>query len=221
MKYCNKCGVEIVGSLTFCPLCQNELQVEGKTMEDVFPRIEERKASSHIVLKILGFISLIVGILCVFFNMLIPAESYWSLIVILTVGCVWLSFAIAVAKHRNLLKYLLYQSVIISLFAVFLDYSTGGYGWSFTFVVPIVLTLAMVVMYLLSKILHLQVGDYMIYLLLDALFGIIPVVFLVTDQVQTDIPSLVCILGSIISVIGLIVFEGRNMLSELKRRLHV
>ena len=98
---------------------------------------------------------------------------------------------------------------------------TGAHGWAITFVIPIILTLAMVVMYVVSKVLHLQVGDYMIYLLIDALFGLIPLVLLLTGQVFTDIPSLICILTSIISVVGLVIFEGNNMVSELKRRLHL
>lgn len=221
MKYCNRCKVEVIGHLTFCPLCQSELLVDGEIKENIFPAVEEECTKHHLLLKIVGFISLIASILAVFFNLIIPSTNFWALIVILTVGCVWVSLAIAITKRRNILKYLLYQSDIICLFAIFLDYITGWQGWSFAFVVPIVFTLAMVIMYLLTKILHLQVGDYMIYILLDALFGIIPIIFLLTEHLQTDIPSMVCILVSIISVTGLIVFEGKNMLSELKRRLHV
>lgn len=221
MKYCTKCKVDVTGDLTFCPLCQSELLLEGEIKESIFPVIKEENAKNYLVLKILGFISISASILSVFFNIILSSSSWWSLIVVVTVSAVWISLAIAIIKHRDLLKYLLYQSVIICLFAVFLDYITGQQGWAITFVVPIVFTLAMIVMYLLSKILHLQVGDYMIYLLLDALFGIIPILFLVTDKLQTDMPSIVCILGSIISVVGLVVFEGKNMLSELKRRLHV
>lgn len=221
MKYCNRCKVEVIGNLTFCPLCQSELLVKGEIKESIFPPIEEVYIKQHLILKIVGFISIIASILSIFFNLMIPSTTFWALIVILTVGSVWMSLATAIKKHRNILKYLLYQSVIICLFAIFLDMITGWRGWALTFVLPIVFTLAMVVMYLLTKILHLKVGDYMIYLLLDALFGIIPIIFLITNCLRTDIPSIVCILTSMISVTGLIVFEGKNMLSELKRRLHV
>ena len=104
---------------------------------------------------------------------------------------------------------------------MFLDYFTGRHGWSITFVIPIIFTLAMIVMYMLSKILHLQTGEYIIYLLLDALFGIIPILFLVTDSVKYTIPSFICIMVSLSSVTALIIFEGRTMFSELKRRLHI
>lgn len=221
MKYCSKCKVEVIGDMAFCPLCQSELLLQGEVRENIYPTIKEHYTANHMVLKILEFISIIIGILSIFFNIILPSSICWSLIVLVTLGGGWLSIRVAILKHRNLVKYFLNQSVIICIFAMVIDYITGHNGWAITFVVPTIFSLAMIVMYLLSKILHLQAGDYMIYLLLDGLFGIFPLLFLITDKVQTDIPSLVCILISIISVAGLIVFEGNAMLSELKRRLHV
>ena len=219
MKYCNKCKVKVMGDLTACPLCQNELQ--GEMTEQIYPPKLEKRFNNHMVLKCFGFISIIASILAVFFNIIMKSESWWSLIVVLCFGFVWVSLATAIIKHRNIVKYLFYQALIISVFLSFLDHATGAHGWAITFVIPIILTLAMVVMYVVSKVLHLQVGDYMIYLLIDALFGLIPLVLLLTGQVFTDIPSLICILTSIISVVGLVIFEGNNMVSELKRRLHI
>lgn len=221
MKYCSKCKTHMEGTLTYCPLCQNELAVIDDKEEIFYPRSYENDRTSHMILKTFAFISVVVSILCVFMNIIIPAKIWWSLIVIVTFGCLWLSLSIAISKHKNILKYLLHQSIVISLFALFLDYFTGPYGWAINFVIPVVLTLAMILMYMLSKILHLQAGEYMIYLLLDALFGIIPILFLMTDQIKYRVPSFICILVSLISVTALMIFEGRIMLSELKRRLHI
>lgn len=205
----------------FCPLCQNELRPEGEVEENIYPRQVQQRFNNHTVLKVSGFISLVISIICVFFNIVIPSQSWWSLIVILCLGFVWMSLGTAIRKHRNIVKYLMYQTLIISIFLVALDYATGRHGWAMTIVVPTILTVAMLLMYVVSKMLHLQVGDYMIYLLLDALFGIIPLIFLLMGQVFSNIPSFICLLTSIISVLGLIIFEGKNMMSELKRRLHV
>lgn len=221
MMCCDKCKMEVIGDLTFCPLCQNELRAEGHVEENIYPRQMQQRFNNHTVLKAFGFISLIISIVCVFFNVVIPAQSWWSLIVILCLGFVWMSLGAAIRKHRNIIKYLMYQTLIISIFLVALDYATGRHGWAMTIVVPTILTVAMLLMYVVSKMLHLQVGDYMIYLLLDALFGIIPLLFLLMGQVFSNIPSFICLLTSIISVLGLIIFEGKNMMSELKRRLHV
>ena len=221
MKWCEKCKVKIIGSKNYCPLCQNELIGRGQVDEDIFPTSYKGNKERHMIMKIVSFMMTLVGILSVFLNILFTTEIWWALIVVVTLICIRISLNIAMAKHKNILKYLLHQSLIIIVLALFIDYVTGGHGWAVTFVLPMIFTLAMILMYLLSKILHLQAGEYMIYLLLDALFGIIPIVFLVTNSVRTPIPSLVCIMISMISVTALIIFEGSAMYSELKRRLHI
>lgn len=222
MKYCDKCKVEVRGSQEFCPLCQNELQVkETSDSEDVYPNQVEKRFDNHMLLKVFGFIGLSASILAVFFNIILHSKSLWSLIVVVVMACLWLSLAIAIRKHKDILKYLWQQMVIITLLTICIDALTGHHGWSISFVLPIILTVAMIVMYLLSKILHLQVGDYMIYLLLDAFFGVIPLVLVNTHKLISDIPSLICILTSIISVVALVIFEGKSIMSELNRRLHI
>lgn len=222
MKYCNKCKIDISGTLHYCPLCQNELlQKNTEKEEALFPNSYNLYTSNHLLLRILGFISITIAIISVIINLMFPSTLWWSLIVVITTGCVWLSLAAAISKHRNLLRYLLYQSLIICLFAAFLDYLTGSKGWSVDLVLPTTFSLAMIVMYLLSKILHLQTGDYMIYLLLDALFGILPAFILLTRPLHSRIPSIICVAISLISVASLIIFEGRNIFQELDRRLHI
>lgn len=222
MRYCDKCKVEVRGRQEFCPLCQHELQIKGASdSEDVYPNQVQKRFNNHMLLKVFGFIGLSASILAVFFNIILPSESLWSLIVVAVMACLWLSLAMAIKKHKNILKYLWQQMIIITLLTICIDALTGQHGWAISFVLPIILTVAMIVMYLLSKILHLQVGDYMIYLLLDALFGIIPLILVNTQKLISDIPSLICILTSIISVVALVIFEGKSIISELNRRLHI
>lgn len=221
MKTCNKCNVNIVGLRNSCPLCQNELNLINNYQEKLFPTISTNKNKYNLILKIVAFISIVTSIVSIFLNIILPTDIWWSIYILTTLACAWISLTIAITKHKKILKYLLYQSIIIILFAVFLDSFMGWRGWSLTFVLPIMFTLSMVVMYTLSKVLNLQTGDYIIYLLLDALFGIIPVIFIGTKSVTTDFPSLLCIITSLVSLSALIVFEGANMFNELKRRLHV
>ncbi|MGL4799965.1 MAG: DUF6320 domain-containing protein [Cellulosilyticaceae bacterium] len=221
MRQCEKCHVEVQGALKYCPLCQSEIICDEEEREDSFPILPVTKDPYHLVIRILTFVCLAVGSIAVVINMLIPIEGPWSLIVVVTAGCVWVSVMMAIFQHKNILKYLSHQSIIILLFALYIDYSTGAHWWSVTYVLPILFTLTMVVMYALSKILNLVPGDYMIYLLTCAVFGIIPIIFIGSDVLTSDIPSIICVVASIVSVIALIVFEGQKMYDELKRRLHV
>lgn len=222
MKYCDKCLVQVRGSQEFCPLCQRELQIkEGKKDEDLYPSHVEKHFNNHMLLKVFGFIGLSVSILAVFFNIILPSKSMWSLIVVVVMACSWISLATAIRKHKNILKHLWQQMIIITVLTICIDALTGHHGWAVSFVLPILLTVAMFFMYILSKLLHMAVGDYMIYILLDALFGIIPLILINTMELISDIPSLICIITSIICVVALIIFEGKNILSELDRRLHI
>lgn len=225
MKYCSQCKVEVAGQLTYCPLCQKELKKIDHTIntteEDIFPDTYNLYSSRHTALKVVGFIVTIVASISILVNILLPSRTWWSLIVVATAIVAWISIATAIYKHRNIVKYISYQSMILSLFGIFLDFLIGYSGWSINFVVPIVFTLTMIMIYMLSKILHLQAGDYVIYLLLNELFGIIPMVLLLTGQLKYTLPSFVCLVVSIISVTALIIFEGKMIFQELNRRLHI
>lgn len=221
MKQCEKCKIDSVGQSTYCPLCQSELTGSSEGVEETFPMIPTVKAPYYLLLKTITFIAIAGSISSIFLNTIFYPEVWWALYIVVTLMCGWVSVSMAISKHKNIAKYLLQQSMIFCLFALFMDYSIGWHGWSTSLVIPVVLTLAMVVLSVLSKVLHLQPGDYMIYLLIDAAFGIIPIIFIGSDSVVTDIPSLICIVVSIASVTRLVVFEGRMMYSELKRRLHI
>ena len=220
MSYCSKCQIEVKGNLNFCPLCQNELQNKAIEMEHVYPAVEPR-STSHMILKIFGFIAIIISAVAVFWNIVFPYKTAWSFLIVGIMGFVWLSLAVAIKKHRHIIKYLWYQILILGLLTLFIDYMTGNYGWAISIVIPCLLTTAMIVMTILPKILHLQVGDYLIYILFDALIGIGLYIFITTGDAITDVPSIICILVSMILVVGMTIFEGKTMMSELKRRLHV
>lgn len=222
MKHCNKCNIDVQGHLSYCPLCQNQLvKKDPRDEEDLFPDTYNLYTSQHMFLKVLGFIAITISLICITINFFVLEHGYWSLIVVAALGCIWLSLAIAISKHRNILKYLLYQCLIICLFTGVLDYLTGWSGWSIDIVVPIVFTVAVVVMYLLTKLLRLKAGDYIIYLLLDVFFGILPFVFLLLGIAHRRVLSIICIAVSLVFLSALIIFEGRTMLEELNKRLHI
>ena len=102
--------------------------------------------------------------------------------------------------------------MIICIFTIFLDTYIGFTGWSLDIVMPIVFMAAMILMYFLSKILRLKASDYIIYLLIDALFGILPLILILCGLANHIVLSI---------VLALLIFEGKAMLEELNKRFHV
>ena len=76
-------------------------------------------------------------------------------------------------------------------------------------------------MYVTAKIMHLSMKDYITYILLDGIFGIIPVIFLLFDLVNVVYPSIISIGFSIISLSAIFIFQGKEIKAEVTKRMHI
>jgi hypothetical protein len=171
--------------------------------------------------RILILSSVAVGVVSVMLNVMFPTAVWWSLFVVAGIACFWAGTAIAISKRTNIPKNILYQVVLVSALAVLWDNWMHWHAWSVNYVIPVVCIGAMISMAIIAKVTNLRVRDYMIYLIIDGLFGIIPIIFYFTGLLTVQYPSLICVAASIISLVALLIFEGENMRGELKRRLHL
>lgn len=219
MKYCNNCKISIKGEYENCPLCQDELVGEN-TQQEYPSKVEADKETSMIVRWVV-FIALVASLVGAFLDMVINERHFWSVAIILVFIGVASSIIIGVKKHKSILKCILYQSLIIGAFAIIMDNYFGYKGWSITFVIPIIFTISTISMYTLAKVLKMQVADYMIYVMIGALFGVITVGLLRVNGRKADWPIYICILVNSICLIAIGTFEGKNLINELMRRLHV
>lgn len=225
MKYCDKCKVRVIGPQVECPLCQRNLSIlEGtedtNQQNEIFPYIPTVYKAHHMIFKIMTFISIALVVVSVALNLILSDQNWWSVFVIAAVACFWLSFFVAFRKRKNIPKNILYQVVTISFIVVLWDYITGWKGWSVDFVVPILCLSDLLVLYILSKILHSDVEDYMIYMLIGGVFGVIPILFYAFGWLHYILPSIVCVASSILFFAAVVIFQGEKIREELKRRLH-
>ena len=224
MKICEKCDVIISGGFIKCPLCRHTLvseSGENNNGRDIFPFIPLVRHKHSFLLNLVLLISAAVVIISFIINWMMPQSGFWSLFVIAGVACVWLSLFVAIRKRNNLLKNISYQVTIVSILSVFWDIFTGWYGWSVDFFIPIAFVSAMSATAVLAHIFKIQTETYIIYSFLLMLYGIIPAVFVLSGLSVIIYPSLICVAGSLFSFAALLIFEGRNMAAELKRRLHL
>lgn len=221
MKTCKNCTVTVTGTAKKCPLCQNTLTGEADCSSDIFPYIPIMKRKHSLLYRLLMLCSAVVVIVSFAVNWMLPKGGFWSLFIVAGVACLWVSLTIAIRKRRSILKNLAYQVTIISIGALLWDIFTGWHGWSVDFVIPIAFVSAMSATAALARVLKMKAGTYIIYLFLLILYGIIPIVFLLSGLSKIIYPSLICVAGSLFSLAALFIFEGRNMVEELKRRLHL
>lgn len=221
MKHCEKCNVDVTGKRENCPLCQSQLErIDDQQSIDIFKPVQTVYHQYAMFFKIFLFATIAASVVSVAVNMLLPETGLWSIFVVGGLFCVWVSLFIAVRKRRNIPKGLIYQVVIISVFCVIWDLATGWRGWSIDYVFPIMCIATMITIAILAKVLEWKIEHIMVYFIIDSIFGIVPLIFFLTGMLTVPYPSIICVAGSIISIAAIVIFNGGNILSELRRRFN-
>jgi hypothetical protein len=218
MLYCENCNVSITSNHEKCPLCQGDA-VGEPSKTNTFPIIKEKRHLINLILKISALITIVTSAISVLINL--GFGGSWSLYVIAGFITGWIVIWITVKMHGNITKNTIWLTIIISILSIIWDISTGYRGWSIDYVVPIICCFAMVEMFIVANIMKLRIEDYIVYLIIDIIFGIVPLVFFLLGIVKNIYPSLICVAGSIISLAILIIFEGKALKAEIVRRIHL
>jgi hypothetical protein len=80
---------------------------------------------------------------------------------------------------------------------------------------------AMTAIFIANRVVKLKAGDYLLYLLIGAVMGLIPFLFIVFGWVVHQIPSMLSIFLSLMMIAAIVIFQGKEILLELQKRMHV
>lgn len=221
MLSCDHCKVSLKGNHKICPLCGGIIHENEEKSEEVFPPIPTIYQEFNILIRTMILISISAIIISFAVNAIFTKESRWSLLVAASILCMWISLFFIIHKKNNIPKTIVWQVALIGILSILWDKSMGWIGWSIDYVVPAVCVGAMIVMAIAAKILKIGVRDLIIYLLVDVIFGFVPIIFLLIDGLHVLFPSIICVAASAISLTALILFEGDNMKAELNKRMHI
>lgn len=222
MSYCPKCKLNIGGEREICPLCQSALDKNTAKGLEVFPNIKpERKKKRFFALKILLLISAIIIIACSTVNFILAGTGQWALYVISGIACAWFISTVILLQRKNLLKTIFSQAVVIIALTFIWDWATGLHGWAIDFVIPIMVFLATLSIAVISEAMSIQVEDYSIYLCNLTVLNFLLVIFLVLDVVSIRVPTAICVGINFLIIAIFVIFEGKKIFADLKRRLHI
>jgi len=217
---CKKCGIKLLGTQKRCPLCGSVLT--GPVLQySVFPEMQVGRATNWFVLRMSAFITVVAAVLCVLVNASATPNKWWSLFVLGSLCSLWCAVGIAFYKRRNVLKLILWQVTLITGLSILWDILTGFHRWSLNFVMPIICTLALLAVAIIAKVMKRNIRDYMIYLVIDIIFGGSSCILILCGILTVVLPAYICLGASILILSALIFFQGKTLWSELRRRMHV
>lgn len=217
---CRKCDIRLSGPRKRCPLCGSTLT--GTVLgESVFPELRPGQASNWFALRLSIYSTVAAAVVCLIVNATTTPDKWWSLFVLGGLCSLWCTVGIAFYKRRNVLKLILWQVILLSGLSVLWDLLTGFHRWSVNFVIPILFTAALIGMTIIARVLRRDIRDYMIYLVVDIILGVSTFILILCGLLTVMLPAYICLGASLLILSALIVFQGKTLWSELRRRMHV
>lgn len=222
MQYCTHCQVYIRDEREKCSLCGNVLpSIDNSSIPvEVFPKVPPYY-ESHLAIRIMIFISIVAVVISFAIDTIFPSNIRWPILLVLGLLSMWFGLIAIIQRRYHIPKKIVRQVAIISLLAIFWDWHTGWRGWSLDYVIPITCIGAMIIIYVIAKIMNLSVRDYITYALIDGLFGIIPFLFMLFGWINVVYPTILCVSLSIIFLSALFIFQGKDIKDELDKKMHI
>ena len=220
MKSCPKCKIKVGGNAECCPLCQNTLV--GTDEMPYWPATEPPGRRISLLYKILAFGMLAGCIICVTVDLLAQESNFhWSAIVVVCTLAVLGMLRYALRRYQGVPR-LLFQILLTASVVLYLcDRMTGYSGFSVRWVIPILCMATLTANFILSFIRGPFAENGLVYLLLNILIGFVCCIMLLCTRHMLPLIWVVCLLFSLITLLGLAVFQGRTLAAELHKRLHL
>ena len=219
MKRCDACGVQVRGQQA-CPLCQGPLagvSEQSRLSQRAYPSYG-RQRRRVLIWRLIAMLIVLGCAVSILINLLHPGPLTGRVI-----GCILGGGACALAEllflqrlHGSAAKIVCDQTILIGVACLAWDGAMGFYGWSLRYVLPFLLSAALVAVQVIRLAARESFSDYGIRVLALSL-----VCIMFPFAVGLEWPGVVCAITGLISALELCFLELRKLRSELARRLHL
>ena len=224
MRYCKNCNLKFNGKHEKCLFCGSLLEEKDDNYLSAFPDKKPKSFYVDRVKKIVSFCLLILIAVSVLLEYYIFDDRlYWVLV---TFSSVYLYLCLSVSL--NFSKGLVAKISNISMFTslevigVFLFFGFNIQDICLSYVFPGICAIniiASIIIYLITK--GKYVHDEFIYIIMNALYGLIPLGLVIFDKVNITFICSICGTISILTILAFIFFIDKETKEEFKRRFHI
>ena len=173
------------------------------------------------MIKISLFISLCGIIFSLLINYWVNNQISWSPFVILGILSFWLTFSMGINSKHGFMRILFAEIISIMVLSIIWDLLTGFHKWSITYCLPF-LCISYTITFLIIRIFTRHTRrEYILYTYLNSLIGLLPLYFIIKNNLNTLWPSYVSVSTSILALIFLFIFNYYTLGTEIERRMHV
>lgn len=222
MKHCPYCHIQVGGEGNYCPLCQGPLVGEGKPAH--YPQVDPPLRKVSLVSKLIAFFLLAGTVVCAAVDFLLTETSHFHWSVLVLAGSVSvLALLHALFRGRRNAPRLIFQILVgASLMVIFCDWYIGWTGFAIDYIVPVLCCAALILNFAFAFVKAWFTENALVYLLLNMIVGVVPYVALFLHRsARPPLAWWLCMVISVVTFLGLVIFKGRTLLAEFQKRLHL
>lgn len=221
MKHCDKCNVNVNSELDHCPLCFNQISGDGNTpgLYNVSSSKPKEIQKSHKTRKVLFLISLAVVLTSGLINYL-SRTPFWSGIVGLSVLYLWILVKHTIMSSRNAFEKIALQVLGILSILIITNHVSGG-EWFLDYVFPALLCFVIFTLNMILFISKRRKSFEISFLIIELIILIISIIFMSIDVCTFKTLHLVVLVASAFSIVGIVVMDGKNLLQEITKKMHL
>lgn len=226
MKTCPHCHIQVGGDTGYCPLCQNRLS--GEQESPWFPPTAPRIHRASLFYKIVSFVVLALVVVAGAFDFLLmdAPHQHFSLLLLVWAVAGLAVLRVLLRRRYNGPRLVFNLLLLVSALIVFTDWFNGYTGYSLDLVVPILCSVTLVCNFVFAFWHSRFTANALVYLIMNIGVGLLPylLLFFRIDRGRIDghsIPWVICLIISIVTFLGLVIFKGRDLRCEIAKRLHL
>ena len=217
MKNCLNCGISIGGDRETCPLCQNSITGEGTANN--WPDSEKlKKQAFWYKLQLFIVLSIVIVGLGLDFILELNKGKHWSFIV-----AIWL--IVAELVFRGFLKKSPVVAKILSIGVLHISLLLILTSWYYEFLNPVIYIVIPILMSvtLCANLVFSLIDtneNAMVYLLANILAGLVAYAVLELGYKSRTLSWTICLMISAVTLLGILIFKGKKVLSEIQKRMN-
>lgn len=187
-----------------------------------YPEPEEGNARRYnFVLRLVIFISVVIGSSCLLINFLTYSGNLWSMYVVGTLLYVWIAIVYPLFSKKKIGRIIVLDAIVTSVYVFALELATQTQGWGLTYVTPFIFITATLMITFIIFLKRLKWREYTIYQTIMVIMGFLPIVFCVTGLVTSVWPSILSAFYSFLTLAGMFIFADKKYKDELIKRFHL
>ena len=217
---CINCNVNIDESLINCPLCNKNLSSETKNKLRIYP-VYKNTESIRLKYNILILCCICISFISFFTNIFFFKNTFWSIFIIGISFYIYFFIKHTIYSNSRIGERIFYNFLVTSLILFLFDITTVNTGFSFNYIIPILVIGILFSINMMTFIYKFKWIDFFIYHIIFFLICISCFIYYLYNKTDLTWAWIIAIYFSVVSVLFIAIQFNKKLKNALMRILHI